>query len=309
MTLSSPPSPLRFETISFLSDYGLDDEFVGVVKSVVRSLAPGVTVIDITHNIAPHDVRAGGLALARASQYLAPGVVIAVVDPGVGTARRAVALEVGDGQSILVGPDNGLLAPAVAMCGGATAAVALDNPEFHLVTEDEGAGVTFAGRDIFAPVAAYLCLGVELRDLGTEIDVESLTPGLIPVARNEESAIIAEVLWVDRYGNAQLNIDLSDIASLGSALRVRARESVRRAMLASTYAEVAAGVVGLVVDSYGLLSLSVDRGSAALELRIAAGDEIRVERIDDEGVTNSIDDDATEGVDIPIALRRRGNAS
>jgi S-adenosyl-L-methionine hydrolase (adenosine-forming) len=309
MTLSSSPPSLRFETISFLSDYGLDDEFVGVVKSVVRSLAPGVTVIDITHNITPHDVRAGGLALARASQYLAPGVVIAVVDPGVGTARRAVALEVGDGQSILVGPDNGLLAPAVAMCGGATAAVALDKPEFHLVTADEGAGVTFAGRDIFAPVAAYLCLGVELRDLGTEIDVESLTPGLIPVARSEDSAIIAEVLWVDRYGNAQLNIDLSDIASLGSALRIRARESVRRAALASTYAEVATGVVGLVVDSYGLLSLSVDRGSAALELRIAAGDEVRVERIDDEGVTNSFGDAATEGVDIPIALRKRGNAS
>jgi S-adenosylmethionine hydrolase len=140
-----------------------------------------------------------------------------------------------------------------------------------------------------------------LRDLGSEIDAESLTPGLIPVARNEDSAIIAEVLWVDRYGNAQLNIDLTDIASLGSALRVRARESVRRAVLASTYAELATGVVGLVVDSYGLLSLSVDRGSAALELRIAAGDEVRVERVDD--------DTAIEGLDVPIALRKRGNAS
>jgi S-adenosylmethionine hydrolase len=294
---------LRVDTISFMSDYGLDDEFVGVVKSVVRSIAPDVVVIDITHNIAPHDVRAGGLALARASQYLAPGVVIAVVDPGVGSARRAIALEVGDGQSILVGPDNGLLAPAVAMCGGATAAVALDNPEFHLVSADDGGGVTFAGRDIFAPVAAHLCLGVALRDLGTEIDVESLTPGLIPVARNEDAAIIAEVLWVDRYGNAQLNIDLSDIESLGSSLRIRARESVRRAVLAPTYAALPAGVVGLVVDSYGLLSLCVDRGSAALDLRIAAGDEVRIERVDDEH------DTPLESVDIPIALRRRGNAS
>jgi hypothetical protein len=296
MTLSLPPSPLRFETISFLSDYGLEDEFVGVVKSVVRSLAPDVMVIDITHNIAPHDVRAGGLALARASQYLAPGVVIAVVDPGVGSVRRAVALEVGDGQSILVGPDNGLLAPAVAMCGGATAAVVLDKPEFHLVSADARVGVTFAGRDIFAPVAAHLCLGVALHELGTEIDVETLTPGLIPVARNEDAAII------DRYGNAQLNIDLDDIESLGSSLRVRARESVRRAMFAATYVEVSAGVVGLVVDSYGLLSLCVDRGSAALELRIAAGDEVRLERVDD-------DDIATESVDVPIALRKRGNAS
>jgi S-adenosyl-L-methionine hydrolase (adenosine-forming) len=298
MTVSSP---LRFETISFLSDYGLDDEFVGVVKSVVRTLAPDVLVIDITHNIAPHDLRAGGLALARASQYLAPGVVIAVVDPGVGGARRAVAVEVGNGQSILVGPDNGLLAPAVAMCGGATAAVELDNPQFHLLTADDGMGVTFAGRDIFAPVAAHLCLGVELRELGSEIAIESLLPGLIPVARNEDGAITTEVLWVDRYGNAQLNIDPTDIDSLGSALRVRAGESVRRAFLASTYGDVPTGVVGLVVDSYGLLSLCVDRGSAALELRIAAGDEVRVERVDD--------DTAADGVDVPIALRKRGSAS
>ena len=298
MTLSSP---LGFQTISFLSDYGLDDEFVGVVKSVVRSLAPDVIVIDITHNIAPHDVRAGGLALARASQYLAPGVVIAVVDPGVGGARRAVALEVGDGQSVLVGPDNGLLAPAVAMCGGATAAVELDNPRFHLVTSGAGAGATFAGRDIFAPVAAHLCLGVTLRELGSEIDVESLTPGLLPVARNEGGAVIAEVLWVDRYGNAQLNIDPTDIEPLGSTLRVRARESVRRVVLASTYGELSTGAVGLVVDSYGLLSLCVDRGSAALEMRIAAGDEVRVEPVDDDAATES-------GV-VPIALRKRGNAS
>jgi S-adenosylmethionine hydrolase len=287
--------------IVFLSDYGHDDEFVGVVKSVLRSLAPDVAVIDITHNIAPHDVRAGGLALARASQYLAPGVVIAVVDPGVGSARRAIAIEVGGGQSILVGPDNGLLAPAVAMCGGATAAIALDNPEFHLVTADESVGVTFAGRDIFAPAAAHLCLGVALHELGTPIDVETLTPGLIPVARNENDVLVAEVLWVDRYGNAQLNIDATDIEPLGTALRVRVRETTRRAVLASTYSDLTAGIIGLIVDSYGLLSLCVDRGSAALELRIAAGDEVRLERVEDDAVG--------DGVDVPIALRKRGSTS
>ena len=104
---------LRYDTISFLSDYGLSDEFVGVVKSVIRSIAPEVVVVDITHQVAPHDVRAGGLALARSAQYMVPGVVLAVVDPGVGGDRRAVAVEVGDGASVLVGPDNGLLAPAV----------------------------------------------------------------------------------------------------------------------------------------------------------------------------------------------------
>ncbi|MGH9269208.1 MAG: SAM-dependent chlorinase/fluorinase, partial [Acidimicrobiales bacterium] len=105
-----------YDTISFLSDYGLDDEFVGVVKSVIRGLAPAATVIDITHGVAPYDVRAGALALVRSVEYLAAGVVLAVVDPGVGTDRRAVAVEVGEaGESVLVGPDNGLLAPAVAM--------------------------------------------------------------------------------------------------------------------------------------------------------------------------------------------------
>src|SRR6185436_12904349 len=107
-------------------------------------------------------------------QYLAPGVVLAVVDPGVGTARRCVAIEVGDGASILVGPDNGLLAPAVAMCGGATRVIELDNPDFQL----EAPGPTFAGRDVFAPAAAQLCLGVPLDELGTSIDAHSLRPGL-----------------------------------------------------------------------------------------------------------------------------------
>ena len=122
----------RPPTISFLSDYGTADEFVGVVKSVIRQLAPDALVIDVTHEVPRHDVRAGGLTLARAAQYLAPGVVLAVVDPGVGTDRRAIAVEVGDGESVLVGPDNGLLAPAVAMVGGATRASSLTNPEHRL---------------------------------------------------------------------------------------------------------------------------------------------------------------------------------
>ena len=117
-----------YDTISFLSDYGHDDEFVGVVHSVIASIAPHVRVVDVTHGIAPCNVRAGGLSLARAAQYLMPGVVLAVVDPGVGTDRRPVAVEVGDGASVLVGPDNGLLAPAVALVGGASRAVELANP-------------------------------------------------------------------------------------------------------------------------------------------------------------------------------------
>ena len=146
---------LRYDTVSFLSDYGTTDEFVGVVHSVIRSLAPEVRVIDITHHVPVHDVRAGALTLARSAQYLSAGVVVAVVDPGVGTERRAIAVEVGDGASVLVGPDNGLLAPAVAMVGGASRAFELTNSAFHL----QAPGNSFDGRDVFAPVAAHLCAG------------------------------------------------------------------------------------------------------------------------------------------------------
>src|SRR5262245_61764397 len=122
----------RYDTVTFLSDYGLVDEFVGIVHSVIRSIAPGVEVVDLTHGITPYDVRGGSLTLARSAPFLCPGVVVAVVDPGVGTDRKAIAVEVGDGASVLAGPDNGLLAPAVAMCGGATRAVELTDPAFQL---------------------------------------------------------------------------------------------------------------------------------------------------------------------------------
>ena len=137
---------MHYSTISFLSDFGHQDEFVGVVHSVIRSISPDVGIVDVTHGIAPHDVRAGALALARSAQYLCPGVVLAVVDPGVGTDRKAVAVEVGGGISVLVGPDNGLLASAVAMVGGATRAVELKNTDYQLPR----IGSTFDGRDVFA---------------------------------------------------------------------------------------------------------------------------------------------------------------
>jgi S-adenosylmethionine hydrolase len=271
--------PLRYDTISFLSDYGLDDEFVGVVHSVIRSIARDVAVVDITHAIEPHDVRSGGLALARSAQYLCPGVVLAVVDPGVGGNRRAVAIEVGDGASVLVGPDNGLLAPAVAMVGGATAAVELTNTDYHLPAP----GPTFAGRDVFAPVAANLCLGVPLHELGRVIDPGELVPGVLPVSREEGGAIVSEVLWVDRFGNLQLNLDPDDIASFGARVKLRFGGRDRIALRADTYAAIGPGDVGLVVDSYGLLSLVVDRGSAAAELGLAAGSEVTLEPATDAG--------------------------
>src|SRR3990170_8019346 len=200
----------RYETVTLLTDYGTDDEFVGVVKSVIRDLAPHVAVIDLTHGIRPFDVRAGGLALARAIPYVAEGIVLAVVDPGVGTNRRAVAIEVAAGAGVLVGPDNGLLAPAVAVAGGASRAVALDNPDYQLPAP----GATFAGRDIFAPAAAHLCLGVDLDALGTPVDPALLTPGMISLPRHEPDGLYCEVLWVDRFGNCQLNVGPDEVAAV-----------------------------------------------------------------------------------------------
>ncbi len=275
-----------FDTVSFLSDYGLADEFVGVVKAVIRAIAPEATVIDVSHQVAAHDIRAGSLVLARSIQYLPPGVVLAVVDPGVGTSRRALAVEVGgadgdDGQnhrSVLIGPDNGLLAPAVALAGGARRAVALTNAEWHLPAP----GPTFAGRDIFGPAAAHLCAGVELDELGEPVDPFTLVPGLIPLSREEKGGVQGEVLWVDRFGNAQINIGPDEIDAMGSPIVVRIGERIRSAARVSNFAELSTGQVGLVVDSYGLLAVVLDQRSAAAELSLGPGDLVRLEPTGDE---------------------------
>ncbi len=267
----------RYDTISFLSDYGTADEFVGIVKSVVRGFAPDVAVIDITHQVPAHDVRAGSLTLARSVQYLAPGVVLAVVDPGVGTARKGVAVEVGDGQSVLVGPDNGLLAPAVAMVGGATRAVELTNADYQLPAP----GPTFAGRDVFAPAAAHLCTGVPLQELGPEVDPALLLPGVMPVARQEGGTLVAEVLWVDRFGNAQLNVDPEDLDGWGERVRAAWGDTGRSAVRATTYDELGPGELGMIVDSYGLASLALARRSAAHELGLGVGTEVTLSAIED----------------------------
>lgn len=276
-------TPRRYDTVSFLTDYGTRDEFVGVVKSVIRDIAPHVGVVDLTHEIAPFDVRAGSLALARCIGYVPSGIVLAVVDPGVGTARRAVAIEVAGGAGVMIGPDNGLLAPAVAMAGGAERAVELTNPDYQL----QGAGITFAGRDIFAPAAAHLCNGVPLADLGDAIETDVLTPGTIPLPRTDGDAVVAEVLWIDRFGNCQLNVgpeDLGELAALEGVDRVSLRlgdptapsgVTVRTAVRASSFAGIGGGI-GLVLDSYGMLAVCLDRRSAADELGIGPGDQIAI---------------------------------
>ena len=215
-------------------------------------------------------MRAGGLALARAAPYLPAGVVLAVVDPGVGTSRRAVAIEVGKGSSVLVGPDNGLLSPVVALVGGADRAVEITSDEYRLPRRT-GLGATFDGRDVFAPAAAHLCAGVPLDGLGPPVNTATLAPGVLPVSHEDGGDLVAEVLWIDRFGNCQLNLDAGDMAGLDTVLQVSAGHHLRTVERATVYDSIPAGRIGLVVDSSGLVSLSMARRSAAAELELRGG--------------------------------------
>ena len=282
----------RYDTVSLLTDYGLIDEFVGVVKAVIRDIAPHARTIDLTHHIAPFDVRAGSLALARCVSYLPSGVILAVVDPGVGGSRKSIAIEVADGDGVFVGPDNGLLAPAVAMAGGAGRAVVLTNDEYHLQSH----GATFAGRDIFAPVVGHLCNGVDLAELGELIDADALLPGMVPLSRQEPEGLVGEVLWVDHFGNCQLNIGPDEIADWGQQVQVAFGESLRVATRQRTFADVSTGAVGLVVDSCGMLALVLDQRSAAADLGIGAGDQVTLSPLADK---------PAPGQTSPVTMRAR----
>jgi S-adenosylmethionine hydrolase len=262
--------------VTFLSDYGLADEFVGVCKSVMLSLVPDLRIVDLTHEVPAHDVRAGSLALVRAAQYLPDGgIVLAVVDPGVGTDRRLLAVEVE--TAVLLGPDNGLLAPAVAILGGARTVVSLTNREVWLPAP----GPTFAGRDILSPAAGQLAGGVPVTELGEVVDPAGLVPGLVSLPREgKDGAIAGEVWWVDRFGNCQLNVDPDELVTQGAVpggpVEVRYRDEHRRARWVTTYAEAKPSELVLLVDSYGLLSLALDRTSAAEALGLRAGAAITV---------------------------------
>jgi len=278
----------RFHTISFLSDLGVVDEHVGVVHALVRDLAPHVTVVDLTHHVAPYDVRGGSLALARSIGYVPSGVVMAAVDVRAGD-RPMVAIEVAGGEGVLLGPDNGLLAPAVAMAGGAERAVMLTAAEFQL----ESAGGPFLTRDVLAPAAAHLCNGVDLAELGDLVDADVLLPGVVPLPREAEGGgVQAEVLWVDRFGSCQLNIGPDDIEPWGSTIGARVQltlgDTVRTAERVLHSAALGPGSFGLVLDAHGMMSLVLDRRSAAEELGTGPTDQITLVPLAGVGVTSPV---------------------
>ncbi len=264
---------MSFDWISLLTDYGLDDGFVAACHGVVAAIAGRVPVIDITHLVPPGDIARGAAVLAQTVSHLPPAVHVAVVDPGVGTARRALALAAG--ESVLVGPDNGLLVPAADALGGVRAAHALTNPSLWR----QPVSATFHGRDIFCPVAAHLAAGAPLDAVGTAVDPASLVRLPAPVARVEGRHVETEVVTVDRFGNVQLAGTPPAQWAGGDPLVVDAGHGAERATYADTFAAVPAGELAVFVDSAGFLAVAVNGGRAAERLGVSPGATMRIRAV------------------------------
>ena len=249
--------------ITFLSDYGYEDEFAGVCRAAIAAIAPEARVIDIGHGVKPGDVRGGAVMLLDAVPHCPAGVHLAIVDPGVGTARRPVAARADADDRLLVGPDNGLLWPALESLGGAVEAVDLTR---------ETAAVTFHGRDLFAPAAARLALGAVLADVGEAIDPGSLQRLELPRPTIEADRLVAEVVRVDRFGNVSLAAGGAEIDS--DRFVVEAGGASTAASRARTFADVADGEMIVYADSSGRLALAINLGSAAEALGVGPGDEV-----------------------------------
>ena len=290
----------------FLSDYGTADEFVGVVHAVLHRWAPGVRVIDLSHQIRPFDLAAGSAMLVRAGPHLGAGVVLAVVDPGVGTDRRAVALEVASGRPRwMVGPDNGLLVPLATSSGGVRTAVALDPARLGPPARPG----TFDGRDVFAPAAAHLVTGGAAGEIGIPIDPATLvelpvggTEGtarhLIRLARPQGPEVVSSVVWIDRFGNVQLSAGPAELTGIGLTVDGSALVTVEDGPSATgeipeggvvpgrppvpgrwvtAFGQLGEGELGVMEDANGQMSLVLDRASAAEALGLRGpGDRFRI---------------------------------
>jgi S-adenosylmethionine hydrolase len=262
----------RFDTISSFTDLGRNDETVGVIRSILRELSPGSVTVDVCHEIQPGDTRAAALMLARSVPYLAPGIVL--VSVGQRLDRPAIAVEVGDGQAALVGPDNGVLAAAVAVVGGADRAVALTNEDLHLASP----GAVHPARDIIGPVVGHLAAGAPFESLGDLIDPGLLLPSLVPVPRIEDDgAVAAEVLLVDRLDSAQLNIDREALAGSGDIFVLEFGEERRVVRLADPGSHPGSQAA-LVDDVHGLLAVVAPEGVTQMGLSVGTEVTIREAR-------------------------------
>ena len=265
---------MRTDWISLLTDYGTYDGFVAACHGVIGTIAPTARVVDITHDVPPGDIRRGAVVLAQTTPYLPTAVHVGVVDPGVGTHRRAIALEAPGG--LLIGPDNGLLGWAAEALGGVTAAVTLTNPEFHRPRVT----ATFHGRDIFAPVAAHLAGGVPLADLGDPLDPADLVTLRSPVLATRPGGLDCEVLTIDRFGNVATSADAAAVETAGlqpgDQLQLATGETRHRLPYGVTFGSVPRDHLLSYLDSAGLLSVAVNGGNAASKLRVQTGDPLEI---------------------------------
>ena len=261
--------------IMFLTDFGLEDDFVGTCHGVIKGIAPDAEIIDITHGISPHSVLEGALVLANTLPYMPVGIHVAVVDPGVGTDRRGLVLESADGR-IFVGPDNGLLLPAAERAGGVAAAHELTNRRYAV----EPVSRTFHGRDLFSPAAAHLALGVPSEQLGPALDPASLVRLDLPEPYIGTSRIRATILYVDRFGNIQLNVRRTTLEEVGLSpgdqVELELGGDRYYAIVARTFADARRGDIILYEDAYRNVAVAISGGSAAATFSAQAGQELRI---------------------------------
>jgi hypothetical protein len=256
--------------VTLLSDFGTRDTYAGVVEGAILRVAPDARVLHLTHGVPPGDVAQGARALADAVPHVPAGVHVAVVDPGVGTDRRALVLESGDGR-LFVGPDNGLLVAAAERCGGVATA--------HELVVPADASPTFHGRDVFAPAAGRLALGESAESLGAAVDPADLVRLKVAEAVVESGLLRAPCVHVDRFGNCALAAVATDLDAAGLLAGNAVSVSVRglpkgAAQRGRTFADVPPGALVVLVDSAGAAALCINGGDAASELRLAIGDDV-----------------------------------
>jgi S-adenosyl-L-methionine hydrolase (adenosine-forming) len=260
--------------VCFLTDFGLRDDFVGTCHGVIKRIAPEAQIIDVTHGIPPQAVLQGALVLANTLPYMPEGVHLAVVDPGVGSARRPLALRDGAGR-LFVGPDNGLLIPAAELAG-IEAAHELASPEYALASISR----TFHGRDLFAPAAAHLVCGVDISLLGPPVDPDALVRLDVPVPRFGRDGVEATALYVDSFGNIALNLKREDLEPIGIVPGARVEIDFGGepyyAVTARTFADARVGDVILYEDSYRTMSVAISNGDAAAMMRAQVGSDVRL---------------------------------
>src|SRR4051794_29227029 len=264
-------------TITLLTDYGPRDEFVGVCHGVIRKILPDAQIVNVTHGISRHDLRHGAISLRNALPYLPVGVHVAIVDPQVGTERRAIAVRCEDGR-VLVGPDNGVLSMAWERAGGVTEAFDVTRSQHRL----EPVSATFHGRDVFVPVAAHIAAGAELREAGEPLAVEELTALELPAPIVSGDSATAHALLIDGYGNVSLDLTHDHMLEMGLTLGERLEVSGPRlsaeAVVVQTFADVNPGEMLIYEDAWGAVAVAVNRGDAAKALGAHRDSEVRVRR-------------------------------